>query len=116
MAISRAYERCLLALITLARGTGSLQERLQEAFLAHLRHIDPDKDLPPALAQQFLELKEVVTAREPTSKGETRVEATIRAMSESEARDVADQFIAFATNVVGEYHDHALAQAQRMAS
>ena len=116
MAINKAYERCLLALTVMVRGTGSIQKRLRDAFLAHLRHIDPEEDLTPGLAQQFLELKALVTAREPESEGETRVEATTRAMSEAEAQEVADQFIAFATNVAGEYHDRSLAQARRMAS
>ncbi|GIX16408.1 MAG: hypothetical protein KatS3mg119_0594 [Rhodothalassiaceae bacterium] len=116
MAISKAYERCLLALTTMVRGTGSIQERLRDAFLQHLRHIDPESDLTPALAQQFLELKALVTSREPEADGETRVEATTRAMSDHEAQETADQFIAFATNVAGEYHDQSLAEVRRMVS
>ncbi len=105
MAIGRAYRQCLTGLISMARGTETIQERLATAFLDHLRHIDPQEDLPPALEQQFLELKEMVTTHEPEREGESRVAATTRAMSASQAQEVADAFIAFATNVATAYHE-----------
>lgn len=105
MAISRAYEKCLTGLTCMVRGTGTIQERLAAAFLQHLRHIDPDEDLTPALEQQFLEMKGVVTARAPEHEGESRIEATTREMSEQEAQDAADIFIAFAANVSAVYHE-----------
>ncbi len=104
MAIMRAYEKCLLGLTIMVRETGSIQERLCNAFKRQIMHIDPEADLTPPLATQFFEMKEVVTAREPEGD-EMRLEATTRAMSDAEAQHAADMFIAFATGVAAAYHD-----------
>ena len=104
MAIMRAYEKCLLGLTIMVRETGSIQERLCSAFKRQIMHIDPDADLTPPLATQFLEMKEFVTARDPEGD-EMRLEATTRAMSDAEAQHAADMFIAFATGVSAAYHD-----------
>lgn len=104
MAIMRAYERCLLGLTIMVRETGTIQERLCSAFKRQIMHIDPEADLTPSLATQFLEMKELVTAREPEGD-EMRLEATTRAMSDAEAQHAADMFIAFATGVSAAYHD-----------
>ncbi len=76
------------AIETMATSTGSLQDRLWQAWVSHLASLD-DRGFPDDLRDEWLMLRDVVTAKEAIGTG-SKYQATCQAMSDEEAHDVAE--------------------------
>lgn len=74
------------AALALAR-SGSIKDRLAEAYRNHLSQVNVD-DLPELVRAQFHACQDALT-REPPLRGEDAVRATVRKMSSFEADEVA---------------------------
>lgn len=74
------------AVLTLAR-SGTIKDRLTDAFRNHLAHLNAD-DLPDSLRAEFRACHDTLTRERPL-RGEDAVRATVRKMSKEEADEVA---------------------------
>jgi len=70
-----------------ARGSGSIKDRLADAFRKHLVQVDVE-ELPEALRAPLRACRETLTRERPL-RGEDAVRATVRKMSSQEADEVA---------------------------
>lgn len=91
--MSRDYtwEKVHAAVVGLATSIGSLQERLGDAFVGSLMHVEPD-DLPASLRQDFARLDEALTRHEAEGD-EGSVMASVARMSEEEARQLIESVV-----------------------
>ncbi len=80
------WEQLEGAALSLAR-SGSIKDRLADAFRKHLVHADVE-ELPEALHVPFRACQETLTRERPL-RGEDAVRATVRKMSSQEADEVA---------------------------
>ena len=80
--MSRVYDRLEAATLLLTR-SGSIKDRLNDAWRQCLVNVEPD-DVPRELRLQFLEFAAAMR-RERPMRGEDAVRATIRKMSNEEA-------------------------------
>jgi hypothetical protein len=87
-----AWETFHQALLRLA-GTGSLKERLGDAFVHHLLQIKPQNDLPEETWEAFAALRGVLTLR-TTIPDERNIRATLAVMPEDRALDCVRQIVA----------------------
>ncbi len=95
-----AYEKLCEAIDILATGSGTVQERLAEAFIYALHKIDPS-ELPDGAVGEFLALRDEVTRKDARAR-EGRILATVHEMSDTAQRlartvveiylDCAEQF------------------------
>ncbi|HTD12562.1 MAG TPA: hypothetical protein VK676_10875 [Steroidobacteraceae bacterium] len=74
------------AVLTLVR-SGTIKDRLAEAFRNHLAHLNAD-DLPDCARAEFRACHDTLTRERPL-RGEDAVRATVRKMSTEEADEVA---------------------------
>lgn len=101
MAFDYVWEKFHVAVGTLAAGTGSIQERLADAFVGALIRLD-EKDFPtPKSRQRFTELMKVATSAKPQG-GEGSVVASFRAMSDEQCSDIADEIVQFYDEIAQE--------------
>lgn len=77
-----AWERLYGATSSLV-ASGSIKERLSEAYLRHLNDLDA-AHVPREIRDEFVALSHALTAVPPL-KGETAVAATVRKMSNEQA-------------------------------
>jgi hypothetical protein len=84
--MSTTWEQLESAVLTLAR-SGTIKDRLADAFRNHLAHLSADA-LPEALRADFQSCHDVLTRERPL-RGEDAVRATVRKMSNEEADEVA---------------------------
>lgn len=96
--IRNASIECTKAISNLATLPSSLHERLVSSFIGGLFHIKPE-DLPDGLRRDYEALHERITSKDAVHHGEGRVHATVRELSEEDAREVATQVLAFAQAV-----------------
>ena len=80
------WEQLEGAALSLAR-SGSIKDRLADAFRKHLVQVDVE-ELPEALRASFRACRETLTRERPL-RGEDAVRATVRKMSAQEADEVA---------------------------
>ena len=80
------WEQLEGAALSLAR-SGSIKDRLADAFRKHLVQVDVE-ELPEALRASFRACRETLTRERPL-RGEDAVRATVRKMSSQEADEVA---------------------------
>jgi hypothetical protein len=80
------WEQLEGAAVSLAR-SGSIKDRLADAFRKHLVQVDVE-ELPEALRASFRACRETLTRERPL-RGEDAVRATVRKMSAQEADEVA---------------------------
>ena len=78
------------AAVSLAR-SGSIKDRLADAYLNHLVQVNADA-LPDPLRAQFRACQEALTRERPL-RGEDAVRATVRKMSSHEADEVASSVV-----------------------
>jgi hypothetical protein len=84
--MSTTWEQLESAVLTLAR-SGTIKDRLADAFRNHLAHLSADA-LPEALRADFQACHDALTRERPL-RGEDAVRATVRKMSNEEADGVA---------------------------
>lgn len=80
--MSFAWEKFHGAMYMIAN-TGTVQKRLADAYIYHLKHIHEDT-LPPEIRADFQKLKEDLTAVKPKGTEDPAV-AAVEAMSEAKA-------------------------------
>lgn len=79
----QAWERMHLAVLTLASGTGSLRDRLRDAYTDNLRPLRPEHHFPwPDLRQSFEDLMQDLAP-------ERRIEAALASWSDEDLRRIA---------------------------
>lgn len=78
-----AFTRRFAAAVETLIGDGPIKQRLAGAYAVHLAELT-DADLPPGLRRDFGELQAAITRVAPVGQ-ETRVHASVRKMSPSEA-------------------------------
>lgn len=84
--MSTTWEQLESAVLALAR-SGTIKDRLADAFRNHLAHLGADA-LPAALRADFQACHDALTRERPL-RGEDAVRATVRKMSNEEADEVA---------------------------
>jgi hypothetical protein len=84
--MSTTWEQLESAVLALAR-SGTIKDRLADAFRNHLTHLSADA-LPDALRADFQTCHDALTRERPL-RGEDAVRATVRKMSNEEADEVA---------------------------
>jgi hypothetical protein len=92
-----AWEKFNSAIRTLA-STGTIQERLADAYRLNLGFLDPDK-MPKNLQEEFKKLGEDLT-RVPQKGDEGSVAATTATMTDDEAREHIGSIISMYDEVV----------------
>jgi len=108
--MSTTCEQLEGAALALAR-SGSIKDRLAEAFRTHLASVDV-AELPEALRAQFRACHEALTRERPL-RGEDAVRATVRKMSGLEADEVASRIVQMFAAVVREQALEAARQVAR---
>lgn len=89
---------------TLARHPAAIKERLIDAAIAGIAHLNGNKreldKMPPELRDWFLEFMGKLTkAGGSTVPGEGSIHGTVREMTEDEAQMMVDEFLALAYEV-----------------
>ena len=84
----------------LAWHTGSLQERLADAYADHLLPITGDA-LPPELQPAFRELEEQLTRTPPHTEVEDPFQAATQVMSDDEARALIERILVLYGRLAG---------------
>src|SRR5690349_11992273 len=102
MALDYAWEKFYVAVDTLASGTGSIQERLADAYMSALIRLYP-ADLPKNLREDFEKLRVTMRRIEPTSD-EGRITAAARAMSTDEAQQWAEKIVSMFNHIAREFY------------
>jgi hypothetical protein len=85
------WEKFFTALLILATGQSSLQERLADAYISALMRLDFD-DIPKDMHDEFREIQESLTRVKPIGD-EGSVNATVRVMGEIEAKRLAEKIV-----------------------
>lgn len=89
-----AWEKLHVAVLILAGGTGTLRERLEDAYLSSLSRLRPEKHLPwPDLRQSFEDLMQ-----EMAPGGNTRI--ALAAWSEDDLRRIAEGIVGLCDRVL----------------
>jgi hypothetical protein len=88
--MSTTWEKFQGATVSLAR-SGSLKDRLAEAYRNHLSAVAED-ELPREIREQFEYVRCSLT-RERPQRGEDAIRATVRKMSSDEAENIAENVV-----------------------
>lgn len=96
-----AWEKFHAAVLTLAEGSGCVQERLADAYIRHLIRLEPE-DLPGNMQADFAVLKERIT-RIGAAGDEGRVATTTAAMSDFEAKQIAAKIVSLYDQIARRY-------------
>jgi len=96
MRMSYAREKMGVAVVDLATGKGTIQDRLWKAYLGF--HPVSEDDFPDGLAEDYLEIMSILTREEPSydTRGEVTtgsVQNTLAKMTADEASDVAQMIV-----------------------
>jgi hypothetical protein len=98
-----AIQKLYLALNTLV-GTGSVRERLADAYQRHLTPVSPN-DFPEELREEYREIRTGLTWVPVEYEGQGRLRSTINAISEEEALLLAKRLVSLFYDLVEYYHD-----------
>jgi hypothetical protein len=79
------------AALSLAR-SGSIKDRLTEAYRNHLAFVD-ESELPKDLLEEFRAFSHALSRERPLLRGEDAFRATVRKMSNDEADEVASSVV-----------------------
>jgi hypothetical protein len=90
VAMSTTWEKFQGATLSLAR-SGSLKERLTDAYRNHLSAVAED-ELPREIREQFHNVRCSLTREQP-QRGEDAIRATVRKMSSHEAENIAETVV-----------------------
>ena len=91
VAIACASEKFYLAILSMARGEGSLKTRLFDAYL--IIHTLRMEDFPEDLRKEFAEIISKLTENETPVDDEGRVQATLNAMSDRYAWSLIEKIV-----------------------
>jgi hypothetical protein len=94
MSISYAREQLGNAVVALAAGVGSIQERLVEAWTRQLIHINEERDLPEELRPRW-EMIRALATHEQGPEGRGALQTTILAMDDESAVELAHTIVHF---------------------
>jgi len=98
MSVSYAYEKLMIAVMTLATNRAEIKSRLQDAFISSLIHIRPD-DLPEGeLRDKLKTIKDDMTWT-PAQGDEGTVAATVRGMLDEDAQKIAERIVSLFLDV-----------------
>ena len=97
--MSATWEQLEAAALVLVR-SGSIKDRLADAWRNHLVHVEPE-ELPECVRAPFRACSEALT-REPPMRGEDAVRATVRKMSGQQADEVACSVVRIFAEIVRE--------------
>ena len=86
MALDYAWEKLSASVSTLTEGTGTIQQRLRDAYSQFMRL--QAEDLPPVLWAKYTAIDQQLT-RIPAAGDEGTLMATTSVMSDEEARQIA---------------------------
>ena len=89
--MSTTLEKFLGAALSLAR-SGSIKERLTEAYRNHLALVD-ESELPIELVEEFRAVSYALNRERPLLRGEDAFRATVRKMSSIEADEIASSVV-----------------------
>jgi len=94
MSLNYTWEKFYVAVSSLASGTGSIQERLFNAYTGSLMLLEVHKpdELPEDMRNEFKEITRELTAVEP-SGNEGSVRASTNAMTDLEASEIAEKIV-----------------------
>jgi len=98
MTIQYAQEKFHQAINTLATNPGRIQERVIDAWIYGLIHIEPERDLPKEVLEEFLDRKKEIT-KGSAAEGEGLIASTVNGMSEDEAMEEASWILGYAYNL-----------------
>jgi hypothetical protein len=88
--MSSAWEHLFAATVVLA-SSGSIKQRLLEAYRAHLATLDRD-EVPKEIREEFCSVSNCLSCVRPM-RGETAEQATVRKMSDIEAGQIATRIV-----------------------
>src|ERR1035437_2647981 len=92
MSLNRAHEKLHTAVRVMASSTSSLQERLAAAW-KEISGVEPEADWPPDLRDDFERAVESMGEQPEMFEGEGSVSATVRVMSDAEAKRAISQIV-----------------------
>ena|SRR5215216_5083911 len=92
MSLSYGWEKFHVAVLCLASGRGSIQDRLANAFVSALIRLEPKEDLPPELQTEFSSIVEEMTKVGPTGD-EGSIMATANIMPAERASAIAEKIV-----------------------
>lgn len=108
MSLSYADEKFSNAVRSLATSPGAIHERLIEAIVYHISHVDAQRDMPKGLQVEFEKLMDRLTKDSPDKSqfaaGEGKIHASVRKLSIEEAVEVAEEILAL-TYRIKSYYD-----------
>ncbi|XYD10514.1 hypothetical protein R1A27_08600 [Methylobacterium sp. NMS12] len=93
MDLDYAWEKTMVAVMGMASSPESIHQRIANAYVGSLIHIDPEQHLPLDLRPLFEEIRTALTET-PAQSDEGSAVASARAMSTERATDVARQIVA----------------------
>lgn len=91
MGIDYARQKLREAVDILATGTGSLQQRLAQAYIPHIAVIHPTDDIRKAMSPTFADLKKYFEIRQDSGIGDA--EASALALTNEEAQAAAQLIV-----------------------
>jgi hypothetical protein len=89
--MSATLDKFLGAAMSLAR-SGSIKDRLTDAYRNHLSFVD-ESELPRELVAEFRAVNRALNRERPLLRGEDAFRATVRKMSSVEADEVASSVV-----------------------
>lgn len=92
MSLSYTWEKLHVAVLILASSTGSIQERLCDAYTSSLIRLHEPNDFPKDMRNDFEEITRELTAVEP-SGNEGSVQASTNAMTDIKASTIAEKIV-----------------------
>ncbi len=94
MSLEYAWEKLYITVRNLASGTGSIQERLADAYISggYILGLGTQNELPTDLQPSYAAINRTMT-RVPAQGDEGDIVATTRQMSDDEAVEVAEQIV-----------------------
>lgn len=104
MSLNYTWEKFHVAVSALASGTGSIQERLCNAYIYSLMllEVHEPNDLPETMRNDFEEITRELTAVEP-SEGEGSVQASTNAMTDTKASEIAEKILSLYNRITRMY-------------
>jgi hypothetical protein len=87
-----AWEKFSGAVRGMVTGTTTIQQRLGNAYVFHLVHVDPKK-LPEDIRADFIQMKERLKTVVAPVAGDGSIQATVSNLSDEEASEIASHIV-----------------------
>lgn len=92
MSIDYTWEKLYAAVLILASGTGSIQERLCNAYADSLMRLQDRNDFPVEMRDDFEAIQNELTAVQPLGD-EGSIKASTNAMTDDKASEIAEKIV-----------------------